>query len=520
VGQGAGEYGSAAGGGGLGFTARIRVGRFLFEVGSPAGTRADLSPDPPTGTGELRAALAEAEPTGGLAQAEHELGGAESATGRVERALELFTAVAQGRILEQDVLRRETDSLLGALERADREGRYEDAIRLARVLSRLLALTGRWVALVGTLRVALRSAAALGDAPGIAWSRHELGTLSLAAEDAEAANGQLTEALRLRRELGDPAEVEVTEHNLGVAKAAFRSGPSGTTIAVIVAAILLVVAAGVAIALTRGGDDEPDADTKAPTVEITSGPEETTEETSATFAFEADEPVERFECRLDDGAFEECVSPFSTPGTLAPGEHVFVVRATDPAGNRSDPAEYGWTVEPGRGPTVAITDGPNALTNQTRAEFAVDPGDAVTLECRLDDQPFATCPTLPAYDVEEGDHVFTVRGRDAAGTAGPPAKRAWTVDTTPPAVEITDSQIGETTATIAFTPSEDVRTLRCTLTTDAEVEPPPEPACASPVVYEGLADGTPWVFEVVATDLAGNVGRPARLEFETEPIVE
>jgi hypothetical protein len=281
-----------------------------------------------------------------------------------------------------------------------------------------------------------------------------------------------------------------------------------------------VVAAGVGLALALRDDDEPAADTKAPTVEITSGPDDTTDDTSATFEFGADEPVERFECKLDDGEFADCVSPYNTSGTLAPGTHVFVVRATDPAGNRSDPAEDEWTVERGRGPTVAITDGPNALTNQTRAQFTLDPGEAVTLECRIDDQPFSTCPTLPAYDVDEGEHVFTARGRDAAGTVGPPASRSWTVDTTPPTVEITDSEIGETTATIEFTVSEDVSKLECTLTTDADVEPPPEPECASPVEYEDLADNTEYVFEIVATDLAGNVGEPARLEFQTEPIVE
>jgi hypothetical protein len=519
VGVDAGGH-SAAGGGDTGFSARIRVGRFVFEVGPPAGTRADLSSDEPADTGELRAALGQPQPVD-LGQEEQELSTAESVTGRVERALELFTAVAQGRIFDEDFLRKESDSILNALERADREGRHEDAILLARVLSRLLALTGRWVALVRSLQIALRAAAALGDAPALAWARHELGTFALGAEDAHAANGQLEEALRIRQELRDGPGAEVTEHNLATARAAFRSGPSPAKIAVVVAAALLLVAGGIGLALALRADGGPVADTVAPEVEITSAPDDTTEDTSASFEFEANEPVERFECKLDDGDFAECVSPYNAPGPLAPGEHVFLVRARDPAGNTGDAARAEWTVESAPGPVIAIADGPDELTNDTRAQFTIDAGRAVSLECRLDDAAFEPCPTLPAYEVDEGAHVLTARGRDAAGTPGPSARWRWTVDTTPPTVEITSSDVGETTATIEFAPSEDVSRLECTLSTDAEgVEPPPEPACASPIVYEGLAAGTSWVFEVVATDLAGNAGEPARLEFETEPVLE
>ena len=267
-------------------------------------------------------------------------------------------------------------------------------------------------------------------------------------------------------------------------------------------------------------DDEPVADTTPPQVEITSGPEETAQETSATFEFEADEPVERFECKLDDGAYAECVSPYNAPGPLAPGEHVFLVRARDPAGNTGDPARDEWTIERPPGPVVAITDGPDELTNDTRAQFTIDSGDAVSLECRLDDGAFERCPNLPSYDVDEGDHEFTVRGRNAAGTAGPPARRRWTVDTTPPTVEVSLVDAGETSATLEFTPSEDVTSLECSLTTEAEVDPPPEPTCASPILYEGLAPGTDYVFTVVATDLAGNVGAPVEFEFATDPDVD
>ena len=514
-----GGYGSAAEGGPLGITARIRVGRFVFEVGSPAGTRADPSPEPALDPRDLQFALGQPVPPA-LAQAETAIGEAESVTGRVERATELFTAVAQGRILDPEFLRQESDTILAALDRADREGRHHDSIRLARALSRLLALIGRWTALVQTLRIALRASAALGDAPGIAWARHELGTLALGADDAQAANGQLKEALGIRRGLGDAAGIEVTEHNLATARAAFPSGMRPVTVALIVAAILLLVAGVLALVVWNHDDDPPAADTKPPVVEITEAPDDETQETTATFEFEADEPVTGFECRLDDGDFEECVSPYNAPIPLAQGAHVFVVRATDPAGNISEPERDDWTIEPAEGPDIAIIRGPEELTNEPRAEFVIDSGEAVSLECRLDDGDFEACSIVHEFDADEGEHVFTAHGLNAFGTAGPPARYRWTVDTTPPTIEIGAFDVGETTAEIEFDVSEDVSELRCELTTDADVSPPPEPECASPISYEGLAGTTDYVFRVVATDLAGNVGKPAELEFTTDSGVD
>ena len=68
---------------------------------------------------------------------------------------------------------------------------------------------------------------------------------------------------------------------------------------------------------------------------------------------------------------------------------------------------------------------------------------------------------------------------------------------------------------IAFEPSEQVSLLECTLTSDSG-EPPSQPDCVSPIQYDGLTERTVYVFEVVATDAAGNVGEPARQEFETD----
>jgi hypothetical protein len=504
-------------------TGRVQIGRFVLEIGAPPGTRAVLAPET-TGAdpADLAVALSQPGPSEALVVVEESLGEAASVTGRVERGLELFTAVAQGRV-DRKVVLQEVDVLLGALERLDREGRYDDVFRLARALAGLLALLMRWVALVQAVRLALKAARALGDTAGEAWARHELGTLSLGAEDAEAANGELQQALRLRQRRGDEAGAEVTKHNLAVLRQAFgpqrlngSSWPRPLVAAAVLAGILLIGAAGVGVAMVLRDDGPPAVDTVAPVVSFDEAPENPTQERSASFAFSADEEVRAFECRLDGGPFEECSSPHNIVGPLK----------FDFADNSGGSARHRWTVERGKGPRATIVDGPDPLTKETTAEFTIEAPNAIRLECRVDDDAFESCPTLVARRVEEGDHTFVVRAFDADDTEGPPAEYRWTVDTTPPTVEI-DSALRKSreTAEVTFTPSESESRIECVLleqgapgTEPVEIDRVPE--CGSPTVFEGLKGGTAYLVQVRATDAAGNVGPADEAKIEASPPVE
>jgi hypothetical protein len=510
-------------------TARVQIGRFVLEIGAPAGTRAGLAAETTTGAdpAEVAVALAQPGPPDALAAAEESLGEAASVTGRVERSLELFTAVASGRVDRQLVV-KEVDALLGVLERLDREGRYGDVFRLARALTGLLALLMRWVALVQALRMALKAAQALGHRAGEAWAQHELGTLSLGAEDAAAANGDLEQALRLRRELGDEAGAEVTQHNLSVLHQVFgfpqRSFWSKPVVAAaVVAGVVLLGAAGVGVAMLLRDDDNPTVDTVAPVVSFDETPEDPTQERSASFEFSADEEVRTFECRLDRGPFEECSNPHNIAGPLEFGDHIFRVRAIDFADNRGEPARYQWTVERGEGPEATIVDGPDPLTNETTAEFTIEAPDAIRLECRVDDDDFESCPTRVSGTVEEGDHAFVVRAFDAEDTAGPPAEYRWTVDLTAPTVEIESAvRKGRETAEVTFTPSESESRIECVLLESSErgtepVEFASVSECGSPIVFEGLNGSNTYVVQVRATDAAGNVGLADEAEIGRPP---
>lgn len=91
------------------------------------------------------------------------------------------------------------------------------------------------------------------------------------------------------------------------------------------------------------GADERDG--TAPRTTIESGPAAAVKTGRVTFAFSSDEPGSTFECGVDGGEFRHCSSPFTTE-TLSQGDHVFSVRATDPAGNvETTPADRYFTVD-------------------------------------------------------------------------------------------------------------------------------------------------------------------------------
>ena len=312
----------------------------------------------------------------------------------------------------------------------------------------------------------------------------------------------------------------MTEHNLATAHSAFGGGSGWLNpliVAAIIAGVLLLGALGAGIAIVAAGGDDDAADTTAPVVSFDQTPDDPTEERSASFEFSANEDVDRFECSLDGGPFEECSSPRNIAGPLSFGQHSFAARAVDLAGNRGDAETFRWAVERGTGPTVTITNGPDSPTNETTATFQFDGPDAVRLECHVDGGDFETCSSPSTQRVDEGDHVFVVRGVDAAGTTGSEATYEWTVDTTPPTVEIDRAErTNDSRVEVEFTPSESETDVVCALFKSSDLETPVDekPNCTSPVEFTELEAGSTYVVSITATDAAGNVGEPETADID------
>ena len=94
-----------------------------------------------------------------------------------------------------------------------------------------------------------------------------------------------------------------------------------------------------------------------------------------------------------------------------------------------------------------ITAGPSGATASTSATFGFTSKDETdTFECRLDAAEWAACASPVTYaDLAQGQHLFAVRVRDAAGHVGETeARRTFLVDHTPPSVVLTGPTAGST----------------------------------------------------------------------------
>jgi hypothetical protein len=252
-------------------------------------------------------------------------------------------------------------------------------------------------------------------------------------------------------------------------------------------------------------------DTQSPTTQIIAAPPALTGNATPTFAFAAGEPGTTFECSLDGAAFTACQSPV-TLDALADGDHTFAVRAVDAAGNADpSPVTRTFTIDT-TAPATSIGDGPTGVTADATPTFTFDAGPGARLECRIDDAAFAPCTSPFTTDpLPDGDHVFAVRGVDAAGNADPtPATRGFTVDTEAPQTAVDQGPpdvASGTTATFAFSASEPGASFECRVDSFAFVP------CSSPFTTDPLPDGT-HTFEVRARDAVGNAdGSPARWSF-------
>lgn len=133
-----------------------------------------------------------------------------------ERALAHFATWAEEQRHAPDRVLEEADAILGVLQQAAQEGRWEGTLRLGRVVEGPLAVSGHWGAWAETLERELEAARQLGNRAAEAWSLHQSGTRALCLEDAPTAHADLTEALRLRESLGDEEGAAVTRHNLNL----------------------------------------------------------------------------------------------------------------------------------------------------------------------------------------------------------------------------------------------------------------------------------------------------------------
>ena len=161
-----------------------------------------------------------------------------------------------------------------------------------------------------------------------------------------------------------------------------------------------------------------------------------TTRTSITYdwrAVDAGGVGEDYECKLDDGPWEPCTPPYTTPLGLADGRHTLYIRATDYAGNTEVTVNTQVFYIDTTGPQTKIRE-PAPFTapisfNDVQFSFVAFAKQA-TFECRVDAAEWAACSSPKFYEnVPDGSHVFEVRALDPLGNPDEtPDTRAFTIN--------------------------------------------------------------------------------------------
>jgi hypothetical protein len=245
-------------------------------------------------------------------------------------------------------------------------------------------------------------------------------------------------------------------------------------------------------------------DTTLPAVTITSGPASQTNQTSAAFVVVAMDslPIVSYQCSLDFAAFTACSSTPTYSGLTA-GPHVFEVTAIDSAGNvGAPPAVWNWTIKT-QAPTFTIVSGPPMMTNSPTATFVFsspDPG--VTYLCKL--APATTyTPCPPTFTgLTNGPYTLMVEAMDPYGNVSQPQTYTWTVDMTPPTIQILTgppllSNSSSASFTLAATDTVAIATYLCGLDGAAFT------TCTATPTFTGLTNGSHTLL-ASATDILGN----------------
>lgn len=254
-------------------------------------------------------------------------------------------------------------------------------------------------------------------------------------------------------------------------------------------------------------------DSAQPTIQFTQTPPAITNSTNAPFGFigqdQFGQPLTQYECKLNNGSFQNCTSPTNAVGVVD-GQNTFSVRGRNGAGVYSSEISYSWLVDL-TGPTVIITQGPPPLTNSTSASFTLAVNDSSSgvaqVVCILDGGAPQDCSSLSqSYSSLPAnvDHTFVAQVTDKAGNVATSAPYVWTIDTKPPSLQIVSapsSLSSQNTADfeILGTDEHGPITYQCRL--DNETLPA---ACGTRVSYSSLADGA-HTFYAQARDAAGNL---------------
>ncbi|MBP5973994.1 hypothetical protein HW132_14915 [Brasilonema sp. CT11] len=135
-------------------------------------------------------------------------------TASVEKAIAYFVNWTERHQQQPNIFLAEIDAIAQILEVAVRNRRWQDILRLVKVVEGTLALSKQWGLWEQVLQRGLQASQAEKDRSVQAWILHQLGTRALCLEENTTAYNYLTKAIQLRESLDDDMGVAATGHNL------------------------------------------------------------------------------------------------------------------------------------------------------------------------------------------------------------------------------------------------------------------------------------------------------------------
>jgi hypothetical protein len=264
-------------------------------------------------------------------------------------------------------------------------------------------------------------------------------------------------------------------------------------------------------------------DTKLPTVPVVTAPPSPSSNGAPVFTIVTDSDTTTT-CRVTRGAVvaidtTACAGSFTAPlSGLPDGDYVVSVTATDPATNTSTGASAPYTYDTTR-PLAPVVTGPAGPSQTRNPVFSWTGEGGARPECSLQEKtraagPWVGCaspfaPTLPA----DGSWVLSVRLVDSAGNVGDVGQSgAYVLDTTaPPTPVVTPpTSPGRDLAPSWSASTEEGSRVECRLSGPGQLAN--WAPCVLPVATAISTDGR-YIFEVRATDVAGNVSSPGTGEY-------
>lgn len=247
--------------------------------------------------------------------------------------------------------------------------------------------------------------------------------------------------------------------------------------------------------------------TSAASVTLTQKPNAITNSVAASFSFTGSVANSTFQCKLDNAALANCVSPMAY-SNLSSQSHTFSVQAKDNLGNLSALSSYSWVVD-NVAPTLPVLKASvAALTNLKNVSITFSSTDALSglsgFQCSQNGAAYVACASpLNLSALADGNYSINIRGIDNATNVSAISNVAFAVDSTLPTLNFTQTPVSSTvnSATFAFSAADSVSgilSIECSLDNAAFA------VCVSPVNLTNLSV-LAHNYRVQVKDKAGNI---------------